>query len=247
MKEMFESPEMVSIPGSSFVMGDLWNEGLPDERPTYTVSLKSFKLAKFAVTNHQYLTFLNDVGKREDDQRHLVVSLKKRHKPFGILPGSDGFTCAPEFENLPVTYVSWFGANMFCEWLSKKSGIAFRLPTEEEWQCAAMGSRRLKFSLGNDFNAEHYVIGRERPESVDVGPPSELGLFNMTGNVFEWCSSEYTFCFDSCKANNVLKGSRTIKGAAFVFSDSSNFRNSARFSCPEVSCLNCIGFRVAAS
>ncbi len=245
MKAIAKVPEMVKIPASSFTMGDPWNEGDQDEQPTYEVCLESFQLSRFTITNRQYTTFLNDIGKNRDNQGHLLVDLKNSKNPYTIAASPERFTCPAEFENLPVTYVSWFGALFFCQWLSGITGKKFRLPTEEEWQYAAMGPKRLKWSLGNEFDPALYICGREMPAPVDVGQPSDFGLYHMTGNIFEWCADEYTFSFDGTKEKNVLKNNRTIKGGTFLFSDSPNFRNAKRFSCYETSCLNCVGFRVA--
>lgn len=245
MNNDWEIPEMTSIPAMFFTMGDLWNEGEPDEHPVYEAFVPSFQLSRFAVTVRQYAMFLNDTGATRDEGGQLLADLKCRNSPYVSTPGSDKVSCRTGSENLPATYVSWFGAVAFCQWLSDRTGKHFRLPSEEEWQFAAMGPKQLKWSLGNEFDPDHYVCARKTPDPVNSGAASEFGLYNMTGNIFEWCADEYTFCFDGNKPDNVLNNSRTVKGGAFLFSDSLNFRNAKRFSCHETSCINCVGFRIA--
>lgn len=242
-----EHPQMAVIPGGTFTMGDSWGDGLPDEQPAYEATVKTFRLGRHAVTNRQFAAFLNDLGGVYDAGGRLLISIRPSMHSFGIEEKNGVYVCPAEFGNLPVTYVSWFGANAFCEWLTAKTGSAFRLPTENEWQYAAMGTKARKWSLGDEFDSNLYVIARSRPEPVEAGLPSEFGLFNMTGNVFEWCANEYTFRLGDGASANTLKDNRIIKGASFAFSTSQNFRNSARFACFQSSCLNCIGFRLATS
>ncbi|NIP44266.1 MAG: SUMF1/EgtB/PvdO family nonheme iron enzyme, partial [candidate division Zixibacteria bacterium] len=115
MSENWEMPDMVRIPAATFTMGDTWKDGLPDEQPTYEVQIESFQLGKHAVTNRQYIMFLNDIGANTDDRDHLLVSMRENRSPYSITADSNGFSCLVEYENFPVTYVSWFGAVLFCE------------------------------------------------------------------------------------------------------------------------------------
>jgi formylglycine-generating enzyme required for sulfatase activity len=160
---------------------------------------------------------------------------------------SGRFVCKDGYENYPVVYVSWLGAVAYCEWLSEKTGRSVRLPNEVEWQYAALGPRGLKWGLSDTFDPDGYICGRDGPAPVDCGQPSEWGLFNITGNVFEWCADEYGFALANDRKDNRLRQNRVIKGGAFILRDSANFRNAKRFSCHQQSCLFSLGFRVAAS
>jgi formylglycine-generating enzyme required for sulfatase activity len=95
----------------------------------------------------------------------------------------------------PVTSVNWFDAVAFCEWLSRKWGMAVRLPTEAEWEFAARGGvEQQRFPWGNeapatrDRYAERWIEG---PEPVGTSAPNGYGLFDMCENVHEWCSDWY--------------------------------------------------------
>ena len=86
--------------------------------------------------------------------------------------------------NYPVMHVSWNDAFEFCKWISKKKGQNFRLPTEAEWEYAARG--------GVSKNADKYAgMYGNRIERVGMATPNELGLYDMSRNVNEWCSDWY--------------------------------------------------------
>ena len=238
-------PDLVEIAGGVFRMGDIWGDGEPDELPVHEVSLAPFLLGKHTVTNREFLGFLDEIKSPGDADGAAFIDIRNKNNP--IVLDEDGFACKSGYENHPVTYVNWLGARAYCDWLSRKTGLAIRLPREAEWQYAAMGPDRLKWSLGDSFNRDDYISGQDGPEPVDSGRPSALGLFNVTGNVFEWCEDEYGFRLAAEDENDILRRNRVIKGGAFILRDSANFRNAKRFSCDQRSCLFSIGFRVAAS
>jgi formylglycine-generating enzyme required for sulfatase activity len=235
------APKLIEIPGGEFEMGDVWGDGEPDEQPVGTHACGSFLLGEYAVTNSQFVSFL--ANQNSTPPEHFVdLQNKNSHIYF------DGgqFTCEPGFENHPATYVNWLGASTYCAWLSERMGLTIRLPSELQWQYAAMGPHKRKWSLGDSFTRSDYICGADGPASVDFGAPSEWGLFNMTGNVFEWCNDEYCFSLTE-SSDNVLRHHRVIKGGAFILRDSANLRNAKRFSCHQESCISSIGFRVAAT
>jgi formylglycine-generating enzyme required for sulfatase activity len=236
-------PKLLEIPGGEFEMGDIWGDGEADEQPVVGHSCGSFLLGEHAVTNSQFVWFLANQNGNSTPPEHFVdLQNKNSHIYF------DGkqFTCEPGFENHPATYVNWLGALTYCAWLSERTGLSIRLPSELEWQYAAMGPYKQKWSLGDTFTKNDYICGADGPERVDFGAPSEWGLFNMTGNVFEWCNDEYGFSLTET-SGKVLRNHRVIKGGAFILRDSGNLRNAKRFSCHQESCISSIGFRVAAT
>lgn len=238
-------PEWVEIPAGHFTMGDLWGDGDPDERPTFPVSVERFWLGKYTVTNSQFLRFLEDIHDPLGRDGHVFVDVRSKNNPVFRKDGA--FACREGYENYPAIYVSWVGAFAYCEWLGEKSGRSVRLPSEAEWQYAAMGPHGFKWGRGDTFRAEEYVCAQDGPAPADYGEPTEWGLFNITGNIFEWCADEYGFALGNRAEENVLRRSRVIKGGAFILRDSANFRNAKRFSCHQQSCLSSIGFRVAAT
>ena len=103
-------------------------------------------------------------------------------------------------ENHPVVCVSWNDVVAFAEWLSKKSGYSFRLPTEAEWEYACRsGGKKVKYGTGtgdisHDLANYYGTGGRDRWKyTAPVGsfPPNELGIYDMCGNVWEWCEDWY--------------------------------------------------------
>ena len=168
---------MALIPAGEFQMGDHFNEGDNDERPVHTVYLGAFYMDIYEVTNAQYQKFMSATG-------HAA--------PFFW---SDSRFNAPQ---QPVVAVSWYDAVAYAEWAGK------RLPTEAEWEKAARGGLigkpypwgdeapvaggvyRANYDPGNDA-ADGYAY------TAPVGsfPPNGYGLYDMAGNVWEWCADWY--------------------------------------------------------
>ena len=162
-----ELPDMVYVQGGTFNMGS--NEGEDNEKPVHSVTLSNFYIGKYTVTFAQYDAFCNET---------------KRSKP-----GDEGWGRG----NRPVINVSWDDAVAYCRWLSTKTGKTYRLPTEAEWEYAARGGNKSKgytYSGSNNIDAvAWYSDNTAHP--VGQKQANELGLYDMTGNVWEWCSDWY--------------------------------------------------------
>ena len=170
-----DSPStMVLIPAGEFVMGS--NSRLPDEGPEHVVNLKSYFIDVTEVTNLQYKKFNNETKRRSP------THFRNRTFPDGKA-------------DHPVTYVSWQDANAYCEWAGK------RLPTDQEWEKAARGTDGRIFPWGNEFDAEKantplrwQMIGNfgdTTPVAAFEKGVSPYGVYDMSGNVWEWTSSWY--------------------------------------------------------
>ena len=163
------TPELVQIPGGSFLMG--CEIGNPNERPVHRVVLDSFAIGRCQVTNCEYSEFLTATNHR----------LPKHWAD-------------PRFNEplQPVVAISWFDAVAYCDWLTELTGDHYRLPTEAEWEYAARGGvEGLPYPWGNEParpNEESTRWRDERPEIVGLSEPNGFGLFNMCENVHEWCS-----------------------------------------------------------
>jgi formylglycine-generating enzyme required for sulfatase activity len=160
--------------------------GARDEKPRHSVHLNTFKMDIHPVTNEQFLRFLLLMEGEKDDLNNDIILLResriKRH--------SGELTIETGYAKHPVVGVSYYGAKAYAEWVGR------RLPTEAEWEVAA--------SNGNVKNIFPFGDGIERSEanffSADTTPvmsypPSKNGLYDMVGNVYEWCEDWYEYSY----------------------------------------------------
>lgn len=165
---------MVEIPSGSFYMG---SDGLGedfDEAPIHRVVIsRPFRMGLTEITNAQYEAFCPEHRK---------------------LRGKNGVSLE---DDEAVVNVSYFDAVAFCEWLSRKEGKNYRLPTEAEWEYACRAGTYTLFSAGDGLPAtclRNQKVARDfEPVSLKVGqtPPNAFGLYDMHGNVEEWCLDWY--------------------------------------------------------
>ncbi|HFS82513.1 MAG TPA: formylglycine-generating enzyme family protein, partial [Epsilonproteobacteria bacterium] len=155
-----------------------------DEKPIHKVTIDyEFDMGKYPVTVAEYMHFVKET-KREDDR-------KWKEKEY----------------NHPIISVSWHDAKAYCDWLSEKTGDEYRLPTEAEWEYACRAGTTTKWSFGDDEEElEKYAWYRENSNRtthpVGEKKPNPWGLYDMHGNVWEWCEDWY----DEDKDTKVLRG-----------------------------------------
>ena len=163
-------PATVGIPGGRFRMGS--EVGRPDEQPVHAVEVAPFRMATTPVTVRHYAVFLAP-------------------GPVDPPPWWDD----PNFRDpdQPVVGVSWFDAVAFAAWLSAASGDAWRLPTEAEWEWAALGGEEgAATAWGASLPANEVPAGDlHGPWRVGQGTPNPYGLCDMGTIVHEWCLDEY--------------------------------------------------------
>jgi serine/threonine-protein kinase len=234
--------EMVLIEGGTFTMG--WNRG-KEQRGEHTVTVPSFYLDKYEVTNAEYAEFIKDTGKPPPAIDPTDPAVKGSYwQPWnGNNPPSGR-------EHWPVTNVSPKDVEAFAEWLSKRDGVVYRLPTEEEWEFAARnGSKDSLFPWGNSWEEGRANLNKKK-SPVDVGSfangATQQGVQDMVGNVWEWTSSKARY-YDNRSVDPPLKNARVLKGGSFFEKINSEFHNATERSWfgDENSKFPTIGFRLA--
>jgi formylglycine-generating enzyme len=179
--------------------------------------------------------------------------------------GASGSVRPQSEENHPVVHVSWNDAVEYCRWLSEKKGKSYRLPTEAEWEYACRAGSRTPFNTGdnittsqanynghNPYNNNPRGVLRQNTVPVDSFAPNAWGLYNMHGNVYEWCSDWYSETYyDECKANGTvinpagpaIGSYRVLRGGGWGY-DAANCRSAFRNRIYPDYRDNFIGFRV---
>ena len=172
LPERVPEPFLVRIPEGWFAMGS--EQGQDNERPIHRVWIDAFQLAPCQVTNFEYGEFLGQVGKLAP--------------PFWNDPNFN-------HPQQPVVGVSWHEAVAYCEWLAVRTGRAYRLPTEAEWERAARGGvEGARFPWGDapPESLQNYATRWQNgPEPVGQAKPNGFGVFDICANVHEWCSDWY--------------------------------------------------------
>jgi serine/threonine protein kinase len=167
-------PELAQIPGGTFGMGR--NGGNENERPQHEVTVKPFAMDKTEVTNAEYLDFV-----KATNYKPLPVHWVNE-KP---IPGQ---------EKMPVRFVNADDVKAFAAWRSKRDGVTYRLPTEQEWEFAARnGDKGNLYPWGDKFDPQCAVIDQSSNDPEVVGSKScanNWGVHDLIGNVFEWTGSE---------------------------------------------------------
>ena len=196
--------EMIAVKGGTFTMGATSEQGSDadsDERPTHSVTLSDYYIGKLEVTVAQFREFINETNYRTDadkDGGSYIWNGSSWEKRNGVNWKCDasGKMRGSWEDNYPVIYVSWNDAKAYCEWLSRKTGQSFRLPTEAEWEYAARGgnkSRGYKYSGSDSIDDVAWYTSNSGSKTHQVGTksPNELGVYDMSGNVWEWCQDWY--------------------------------------------------------
>lgn len=203
-------PEFVKVEGGSFDMGSSWGES--DESPVHRVTLDGFSMSKYEITNKQYCAFLNEQGNEsEGGVEWINLAGSYGGEKCRIYERSGRFYVESGYVDHAVIYVSWYGARAYCTWLSKKIGKEVRLPTEAEWEYAARGVKKSKgyrYSGSNTIGEVAWYRDNSSSKVQKVGgkSPNELGLYDMTGNVYEWCLDWYGGDYYSSSPSSNPKG-----------------------------------------
>lgn len=192
-----EIGSMVTIPGNTFWQGCRTgvNGSIPDENcsnnesPYHQVTVPSFKIDVYEVTNSHYIQFLNAHG---NVCFPSDVCVRPEPARFKLSESTGVWSVDTGFENFPISGVSWYGAKAYCQWVGK------RLPTESEWEFAARGTDERIYPWGDESlscDYAQYCFCGSGAEEIAVGSKplgmSPYGLFNMAGNVQEWVEDDW--------------------------------------------------------
>lgn len=224
--------ELVLVPEGNFLMGS--DRGETDEQPVHTVYLDAFYIDKFEVINKLYQACVEDGTCDPPRQNYFFAE-----SPTKIYYGN------PQYGNFPVVYVDWNMAKAYCEW---RGG---RLPTEAEWEKAARGTDANTYPWGKDLDCQraNYQGCVNRTSEAGSYPDgvSPYGVYDMTGNVWEWVSDRYADNYYAKSPTNNPSGpitgqSRVLRGGSWPRFDVTAYHRT-KFA-PEYNTFD-IGFRCA--
>jgi len=240
----------VRVEGGTFQMGS--DNGALDEKPIHSVTVKSFSMAKYPVTQKEWSEVMGTTVRQQRDMAD---------KSWALIGEGD---------NYPMYYVSWNEAVEYCNKRSLMEGLTpayedsgnaiacdwnangYRLPTEAEWEYAAKGGNKddtvFEYSGSNNVDAVGWYKGNSGGNTHPVGmkAPNSLGLYDMSGNVWEWCWDRYGGYSNS--AQNDPRGassgsSRVLRGGSWL-NDAKDFRSACRNGDKPSYRYNDIGFRL---
>lgn len=212
----------IFVAGGSFEMGCTTEQGSmceDDEYPSHSVTVDDFSISKFEITNTQFADFLNAVNCGSDgilnDEQYIHIesdTCQVKHDGSSFYPIINA-------EERPVIYVTWFGAKAYCQW------VGGRLPTEAEWEYAARGgnqSNGYRYSGSNTINSVAWFSDNSDLQNHDIGTktPNELGIYDMSGNVREWCNDWFDYHYYESSPSDNPQGAddgiyRVLRGGSF--------------------------------
>lgn len=174
--------DMVVIPGGQYIRGS--TEGSRDEVPRHAIKLSSFALDIHPVTNEQFVRFLQAMGGEKDQNNNDIIRLRDAR----IKRNAGKLTVESGFAKHPVVGVTWYGASAYAKWVGK------RLPTEAEWESAASGGKEdFVFPTGLDIDRTQANFFSSDTTAVMSYPPNSFGIYDMAGNVYDWCQDWYAY------------------------------------------------------
>jgi formylglycine-generating enzyme required for sulfatase activity len=261
LPDMDMEPVMVKVEGGLFTMGH--NPGDADEKPYHNVVVKDFYIGKYEVTVAEFRKFMKASHYITTAQRNGWGFVRNGDwvKQDGVNWDFDEYGMLKKMddeENMPVRFVSWVDATKYCEWLSKITGKSYRLPTEAEWEYAAQGGKKndghVNLYAGSDYLNEvgwYHENSGSQVHPKGKKKPNELGLYDMSGNVSEWCNDYYDAQYyapledvETFDPKGPGYGEHRVLRGGFFVSDANSNRISSRDHNSPTICYGLYGFRV---
>jgi len=223
----FLKPIMQFIPKGEFMMG---SDEYDDEKPIHKVTINyDFEISKYQVTFDEYDLFCEDTKKELIDDDRWGRGRR------------------------PVINVNWHDAVAYCEWLSQKSGQIYRLPTEAEWEYVCRAGTTTKWSFGDDEKELEKYGWYDKNSGGKSHPVGELkpnlwGLYDMHGNVWEWCEDDWVDSYnytprDGKAYKSDRSSSKVLRGGSWNDSANATRSSDRDWSSPSVRYFNW-GFRL---
>lgn len=237
------SGNFVQVPQGTFIMG---SNDYPDESPEHLVKIHyDFAVSKYQITVKEYLEFVESTRSNYPEwltDKSNMKSITMTHYKNANLN-----------DDAPIVGVSWENAKAYCKWRSQKEGKLYRLPTEAEWEFCCRAGNRGRYNFGNNgddlnfyawFNQNAHGV----THSVGTKKPNQWSIYDMHGNVWEWCEDVWHNNYDLAprdgSANKVGNANvRVLRGGSWA--DSSRYvRSSNRNGYDIDGCDNDLGFRI---
>ena len=184
--------EFVFVEDGCYQMGcGSWTDNcVYNEKPVHEVCVDRFWISKYEVTIDEYRDYLQATGNGtgvDFGSSYCPINNDSTYSLTGNKFGTKG--------TQPMVEVSWHGGKAMTKWLTDNTSHTFRLPTEAEWEYAARGGgKEQKYAGGNDLDSLAWYDGNSGGHTHNVGTkdPNGLGIYDMSGNVWEWCSDWYS-------------------------------------------------------
>jgi len=232
--------KMTPIRSGTSRMGDIVSDGQMEKETVRTVTVDEFEMSAIEVTVAQFRAFVEETGYKTEAERgdhaYIISGGEWVKKPDASWKNP----YLPQTENHPVVCVSWNDAVEFCAWLSKKTGLAIGLPTEAEWEYACRAGTETRYFTGNsesdldragwywrnsgdshlsgEYNLVKLIENHCGTHPVGMKAPNAWGLYDMTGNVWEWCTDRVDKDYYTAKPseNRVFRGGGWYEQAVYL-------------------------------